>query len=75
LSSLNKSRQKLVATMLEQGFELRQNADLVPFYGHRYVVCLPKLDDGVVLSIDDDDDAIVYANSFEEYLKKEFLSG
>jgi hypothetical protein len=75
LGSLNKSRQKLAATMSEQGFDLRQNADLVPFYGHRYVVCLPKLDDSVVLSIDDCDDAIVYANSFEEYLKKEFLSG
>jgi hypothetical protein len=75
LERVKKSRPKLIATMSEQGFELTQNADLVPIYGHRYVVCVPKVDESVVLSIADGDDAIVYANSLEEYLKKEFLSG
>jgi hypothetical protein len=75
LKGVIKSRLKVIGTLSEQGFELTQDADLVPIYGHRYVVCIPKVDENVVLSIATPDDAIVYATFLEEYLIKEFLLG
>jgi hypothetical protein len=74
IENVRQARSQLTVTMAEQGSELPENANLVPIYGHRYLVCTPKLDESIVLSINDRDDAIVYGNSLEEYLTREFLS-
>lgn len=63
----------LTATMAQQSFDLPVEANLVPVYGHRYLVCTLDPDSSVVLSIDGPDDAIVYGNSLQEYLEREFL--
>jgi hypothetical protein len=46
---------------------------LVPIYPHRYLVCTADSESSVVLSVADANDAIIYANSLEEYLEREFL--
>lgn len=57
----------------EEGFELKENMILVPFYIHRYVVCGPNRSPGPILSIHGVD-AIVYASNLRQYLENEFLS-
>jgi hypothetical protein len=66
-------RAKLTNTLAEQGFDLTTEANLVPIVAHQYVVCRSDLDSSTVLSIIDDSDAIVYANSIREYLEIQFL--
>lgn len=74
IEHISSSRTEVASDLAEQGFELPPQANLVPIYGHRYVVCSSNLDSSVVLSIvGRDTDAVVYANSLREYLKKEFL--
>jgi len=59
--------------MAEQGFGLAPQDSLVPIFIHRYVVCTSDRASSVVLSVQDGTDAIVYGNSLEEYLEREFL--
>jgi len=74
IEHIRSSRDDITRDLAEQGFELRAEASLVPIYGHRYVACVPNADSSVVLSIVvHDTDAIVYGNSLEEYLEREFL--
>ena len=75
IEDVRESRNEIAADLKEQGFELSPQADLVPIFGHRYVVCTSNLKSSVVLSIVVHDvDAIVYGNALEEYLEREFLS-
>ena len=64
---------QLRETLLDEGFCLPDDAKLVPIYSHRFVVCSSRLDAGVVLSIWDSSDAIVYGRSLQEYLEREIL--
>jgi len=74
IEHIRPSRPEIAADLAEQGFELAVEADLVPIFAHRYVVCSANLESSVVLSIVvNATDAIVYANSLREYLEKEFL--
>lgn len=73
IEAVRQWRAELENTMAEQGFVLAAEADLVPIYIHRYVVCTSNLESSVVLSIHDGADAIVYGNSLKEYLEREFL--
>jgi hypothetical protein len=66
-------RDELSTTTAEQGFNLAHKDFLVPIYIHRYIVCTSDPRSSVVLSIDDGADAIVYGNSLQEYLEREFL--
>lgn len=67
-------REEITIGLKDQDFDLSPEARLVPFYGHRYVVCTPNLDQSTVLSIYVPSvDAIVYGNSLREYLEREFL--
>jgi hypothetical protein len=68
-------REVLTRTLAEEGFHLPTNASLVPFYAHRFVVCIPGEANSPVLSIWDETDAIVYGRSLQDYLKVEFLTG
>jgi hypothetical protein len=74
IEEVRENRNALTATMAEQGFDLPIATDLVPIYGHRFLVCTSDLDSSVVLSIHSGEDAIVYGNSLQEYLRREFLS-
>jgi hypothetical protein len=68
------SKDEIISDLAWQGFDLTEEASLVPIYGHRYVVCTPDLNSSTVLSIVvHDTDAIVYGNSLMEYLETEFL--
>jgi hypothetical protein len=68
------NRADIARDLAEQGFELGTEADLVPIYGHRYVVCRPNANSSAVLSIVvNDTDAIVYGDSLRECLEREFL--
>lgn len=67
-------RMTLTNTMAAQGYDLPVTVDLVPIYAHRYVVCSSDPDNSAVLSIQDAEDAIVYGNSLQEYLEREFLA-
>ena len=73
ISEVNADREKLVATLADQGFILAVTAALMPIYSHRFVVCDDDPKSSVVLSIADPEDAIVYGNSLHEYLEVEFL--
>lgn len=71
---VQENRDEIALDLASQGFHLPAQASLLPIFGHRYVVCTRKLNTSAVLSIVVDDvDAIVYANSLREYLRKEFL--
>jgi hypothetical protein len=65
-------RTEITTELDEQGFTLAAETKLFPIYLHRYMVCELNLASSVVLSIYGTD-AIVYANSTQEYLNKEFL--
>jgi len=68
-------RAAVASDLASQGFHLGENANLVPIYGHRYVVSTPDPSSSVVLSVVVNEvDAIVYGDSLQEYLVKEFLS-
>jgi hypothetical protein len=73
LEAISEDRAQLMLTMADQGFNLPQEASLMPIYGHRYLMCGVSIECGTVLSIADPGDAIVYGNSLQEYLEKEFL--
>jgi len=64
----------ITSDLSSQNFALGESSRLVPIYSHRYVVSAPDVSSSVVLSIVVEAvDAIVYSNSLEEYLIKEFL--
>lgn len=68
------NREEITLDLASQGFHLPAHAGLVPICGQRYVVCTRKLNTSVVLSIVVNDvDAVVYANSLGEYLRKDFM--
>jgi hypothetical protein len=69
---LNNNREEIAAVLLEQGVALEDGADLVPIYGHRYIVCSSDLNQSVVLSIEGTD-AILFGDSLRAYLQMEFL--
>jgi hypothetical protein len=74
IEDIRVSRNEIAIDLAGQGFELLTEANLVPIYSHRYVVCTSNLDSSPVLSIVvKDTDAIVYGSSLREYLEKEFL--
>jgi hypothetical protein len=58
-------------TLSEEGFQLGEQAKLLPIYAHRYVVCSSEMESCPVLSIWDSTDAIVYGQSLPEYLERE----
>ena len=70
---VHRGRTELCATLREEGFELSDEAALVPVYAHRYVVCAPNTESCPVLSIWDSSDAIVYGKSLKDYLEREVL--
>ena len=72
IEDLRGHRAQAAAALAEQGFDLIPEAQPVPIYIHRYVVCTPDLDSSVVLSVHGAD-AIVYGYSLREYLGREFL--
>jgi SMI1 / KNR4 family (SUKH-1) len=73
IEDVGENRTEIVADLEDQGFDLSAQSALVPIYGHRYVVCTPDLNSSSVLSIVVHDvDAIVYANTLQEYLEREF---
>ena len=73
IEEIQKDRTALTTTMADEGFDLPVTANLVPIYGHRYLVCSSDPNKSVVLSIHAAEDAIVYGNSLQEYLEREFL--
>jgi hypothetical protein len=72
LEDVYENRHGIVKDLAEQGFDLFSGLKLVPIYGHRYVVCTPDLDTSLIVSFAVSD-TILYGNTLEEYLKKEFL--
>ncbi len=74
IEDVRESRDEIAVDLREQGFDLSRQANLVPIFGNRYLVCTSNLDFSAVLSIVVHDvDAIVYGKSFHEYLEREFL--
>ena len=74
MEDVRESRNEIAADLREQGFALSAQAGLAPIFGNRYVVCTSNPNCSVVLSIVVHDvDAIVYGNSLQEYLEREFL--
>ena len=74
IEDVRESREEIAADLESQGFALSEEANLVPIFSHRYVVCAVDPSDCAVLSIVVHDvDAIVYGSSLQEYLEKEFL--
>jgi len=74
IERISGSRAEIAGDLAGQGFELPAEANLVPIYSQRYVVCASNLDSSVVLSIViNDTDAVVYGDSLKEYLENEFL--
>jgi hypothetical protein len=74
IADVKESRSEALADLAEQGFDLPEDAHLMPIYSHRYVVCTSDPFSSVVLSIVVRDvDAIVYADSLNAYLEREFI--
>ena len=63
--------EQLRNSLSEEGFQLGEEAKLLPIFAHRYVVCSPEAPSCAVLSIWDSSDAIVYGQSLPEYLQRE----
>jgi SMI1-KNR4 cell-wall len=75
MDMLSQHRAGVTSDLASQGFDLDEDAKLVPIYGHRYIVCTQNLSSSAVVSIVVNDiDAVVYGDSLEDYLIKEFLS-
>jgi hypothetical protein len=72
IAAIHKNRNGITKVLAEQGLPLPVDAALVPIFSHRYVMCKSNLRRSVVLSIHGID-AIVYGESLQEYLEKEFL--
>jgi hypothetical protein len=67
-------RSAFIADLAAQGFCLPADAQFAPFYVHRFIVCSSDRRSSVVLSIQPSGpDAIVYGNSLQDYLLREFL--
>ncbi|HLJ88969.1 MAG TPA: hypothetical protein VKZ53_19270 [Candidatus Angelobacter sp.] len=66
-------RNEITANLSEQGVDLPDQAGLVPIYSHRFVVCAEGRESSAVLSISGAD-AIVYGDSLQECLTREFLN-
>jgi len=73
IAGVEGQRADIKATLLEEGFDLKDNVSLVPFYLHRFVVCSQSEEYSPVLSIMGTD-AIVYAPTLRSYLEVEFLT-
>ena len=74
IEDVNRNRAGITADLAEQGFDLPRGAHLLPLFGHRYVVCGSDPDTSTVLSVVVHEvDAIVYADSLQKYLMREFL--
>jgi hypothetical protein len=74
IEDVQERKGEIAADLREQGFDVPAEAGLVPIYSHRYLMCTADLDQSVVLSIYvPSPDAIVYGNSLEAYLRREFL--
>src|SRR5258707_15443409 len=74
IEHIRPSRTEIAAHLDAQGFDLPQDANLVPIFSNRYLVCSSDLNSSVVLSlVVNDIDAIVYESSLRGYLEKEFL--
>ena len=74
ISALAPDREGIAAELADQGFTLHADAQLVPIYSHRYVVCGSDRTSGVVLSVEGTD-TIVYGDTLRSYLEVEFLRG
>ena len=72
IEAVAQDRAEIIAELADQGFDLPQEAKLVPIYIHRFIVCESNLERSVILSIHGTD-AIVYSRSLQEYLTAEFL--
>jgi SMI1/KNR4 family protein SUKH-1 len=72
MEEMRAGRNALINTMAEQGIDLPAATNLLPIYGHHYLVCTSDLNRSVVLSILGED-AVVYGHSLQEYLQGEFL--
>jgi hypothetical protein len=76
IEDVRDSRSEIVNDLREQGFEFPAEGGLVPIFGNRYVLCSSNRASCVVLSIVvHSTDAIVYGDSLERYLEREFLAG
>ena len=73
IQKVGRDRSHLKVTLEDQGFDLSDDAKLIPVYAHRYIVCRTGLVESTVLSVWDPSDAIVYGSSLAEYLEKEVL--
>lgn len=74
IEDVRESRREIATDLEGQGFDLTAEDELVPIYGHRYVVCTSDRARCAVLSVVvHSTDAIVYGKSLQEYLEREFL--
>jgi hypothetical protein len=73
VGKVGEAAEELRVTMAEDGFDLPEDCGFVPIYGHRYLLCTSDSRRSVVLSIAMPSDAIVYGETLEEYLIREFL--
>lgn len=75
MTIVREHREAIASDLASQGFDLGENSELIPIYLHRYVVATQDPNSSIVLSIVINDvDAVVFGNSLQEYLTKEFLS-
>ena len=73
MEDADEDRDRLITTLAEQGFDRPHETRFLPIDGHRYLACAANPKSTVVLSIAGGNDAMVYGNSFKEYLGREFL--
>jgi hypothetical protein len=74
LQSVAVDRSEIATDLLNNGFDLKDSAKLLPIYSHRYVVCDLDQRSSTVLSICGTD-AIIYGDCLRDYLQNEFLDG
>lgn len=71
IQNITPDREAIAEVLRMDGFDLPDDAGLLPFYAHRYVVCGLSRAPSPVLSIQGTD-AIVYAEDLRQYLLAEF---
>ena len=71
IQEVTADRPQIVEVLRMDGFDLPDDASLLPFYSHRYVVCGSNRESSPVLSIHGTD-AILYGEDLRQYLRIEF---
>ena len=74
ITDVEENRTEVMQQLRSEGLDATEPVRFLPFYMHRYVLCMSDPGKSIVASVVVRDvDAILFASSLQQYLEKEFL--